>query len=163
MTFKNTICLGCVICMCMLCTNLFSQSSQRSYSERVASHVHRVVNQYRATIRRSTLSRKAELDKIAQGHAEDVAAGRVPFSHEGFKQRVEAVKPYARFPYRVAENLYGVVNPAQKVAPMALKGWIDSPGHHVNLKGKFLFTGIGVAQSPSGEWIVCQLYVGKNE
>ena len=142
---------------------MFAQNESKTDAERISSHVHHVVNQYRASIRKVKLRRKSELDAIALGHAKDIASGRVPFSHQGFKQRVDAIKPYARFPYKVAENIYGINNPARVIAPKALTGWIESPGHHVNLKGKFLFTGIGVARSPDGEWIVCQIYLGKNE
>jgi uncharacterized protein YkwD len=162
MSFKNTLCFVGIV---LLVTTAMAQQVQikRSNAEKIASHLHRVVNQYRASIRHVELRRKSVLDRIAQGHAEDVAAGRVPFSHQGFKERVNAIKPYAKWPYKAAENLYGIDNPPPKVATMALKGWIASPGHHVNLKGKFLYTGIGVAQSSEGEWIVCQIYVGKNE
>ncbi|MEZ4687183.1 MAG: CAP domain-containing protein [Bacteroidia bacterium] len=136
---------------------------ERSNAEKISAHLHRVVNQYRASIRLVELRRKSVLDQIAQEHADNVASGRVPFSHEGFSDRVAAIKPYAKWPYRAAENLYGIQISPPKVATMALDGWIDSPGHHVNLKGKFLYTGIGVAVSSEGEWIVCQIYVGKNE
>ncbi|MFK7972621.1 MAG: CAP domain-containing protein [Bacteroidia bacterium] len=139
-----------------------SHMQTTSNAERISAHLHYVVNQYRASKGLVKLSRKSALDAIAQKHAEDVASGRVPFSHDGFKKRVEAVKGYVKFPYKAAENLYGIVRPPKVVAPNALKGWIDSPGHHVNLKGKFLYTGIGVARASNGEWIVCQFYVGKN-
>jgi uncharacterized protein YkwD len=159
---KNTISFVCLALL--LCSAAAQQpQTQRSNGEKISAHLHRVVNQYRASIQRVQLRRKTVLDQIAQGHADDVAAGRVPFSHQGFNDRVKAIKPYAKWPYKAAENLYGIDLSPRNVATFALKGWIDSPGHHVNLKGKFLYTGIGVAQSADGEWIVCQIYVGKNE
>lgn len=159
---KNTISFACLVLL--MCSAVAQQPQARSSNaEKISAHLHRVVNQYRASIQRVQLRRKSVLDRIAQEHADDVAAGRVPFSHQGFGDRVKAIKAYAKWPYKAAENLYGIDNPPPKVASMALHGWIDSPGHHVNLKGKFLYTGIGVAQSADGEWIVCQIYVGKNE
>ena len=150
-----------IICLAFLPG--MAQDGAYSDADRIGSHVHKLVNQYRNTINRHRLKRISSLDAIALGHAKNVASGRVPFSHEGFQDRVKAIKEEAPFPFVAGENLYGIDNPARYVGKRALDGWIDSPPHLKNLKGDFLFTGIGVARSPDGEWIVCQIYVGKYE
>lgn len=150
-----------VLWVVLLPTGVFSQ--QQTAQSYIESEVYQIVNEYRASQKRRKLIRKSELDKIALKHAQDMAAGRQPFSHNGFKKRVKAVQVYARVPYRVAENLYAIPIDARRVPAKALQGWIDSPGHHVNLRGDFLFTGIAAACSEDGEWFVVQLYVGKND
>ena len=118
-------------------------------------------NIYRKGQKRRTLSVKSELNKIAQKHSDDMAAGRVDFSHAGFQKRFNAVKKYASFPVSVAENLYATTDP-RGVGEEAVKAWILSPGHKKNLRGKFIYSGIGVSKSSSGEYFVVQLYVGKS-
>jgi uncharacterized protein YkwD len=41
----------------------------------------------------------------------------------------------------------------------AVEGWIDSPGHHANIKGNFDLTGIGVVKNEQGEYYLTQLFV----
>ena len=43
---------------------------------------------------------------------------------------------------------------------LALKGWINSPGHHKNLKGQWSRCGIGIARNRRGEFYVTQVYFG---
>ncbi|MEO1215622.1 MAG: CAP domain-containing protein [Bacteroidota bacterium] len=134
--------------------------SSESYIE-IKKEVLKHSNIYRNAQKRRTLSVKSELNKIAQKHSDDMAAGRVDFSHAGFQKRFNAVKKYASFPVSVAENLYATTDP-RGVGEEAVKAWILSPGHKKNLRGKFIYSGIGVSKSSSGEYFVVQLYVGKS-
>ena len=43
----------------------------------------------------------------------------------------------------------------------AVKGWLDSPGHHQNILGRYNLTGIGVAQNAKGEYYFTQIFVRK--
>lgn len=119
-------------------------------------------NIYRKSQKRRTLEVKLALNKIAQKHSDDMAAGRVDFSHDGFQGRFNAVKKYANFPVSVAENLYATYDPSE-VGKESVKAWIGSPGHKKNLRGNFNYSGIGVSKSSSGEFFVVQLYVGKSK
>lgn len=134
--------------------------SSESYLE-IKKEVLKHSNIYRKSQKRRTLSVRSELNKIAQKHSDDMAAGRVDFSHAGFQKRFNEVKKYATFPVSVAENLYATTDP-RGVGEEAVKAWILSPGHKKNLRGKFIYSGIGVSKSSSGEFFVVQLYVGKS-
>lgn len=147
-----------------LLTIVFSCSTpapvQDTPEQKIAAEVWTYANQYRTNHRLSALKRQPELDAIALRHSKDMAEGRVPFSHNGFNGRVNAVKRFAKVPYSVGENLYATTS-EYFVASSAVKGWIESPGHKANLDGKWQFTGIGVARSRQGEYFITQLYVGK--
>ncbi|CAE7634752.1 ylbC [Symbiodinium sp. CCMP2456] len=81
---------------------------------------------------------------IAAEHARQMARGEMPFSHDGFSDRV------SRYPIphlSAAENLAynsGVAD----TAGVAVQGWIKSPGHRKNLLGAFDLCGIG-------SWAMC--------
>lgn len=135
--------------------------SSESYLE-IKKEVLRHSNIYRKSQKRRTLQVKSALNRIAQKHSDDMAAGRVDFSHAGFQNRFNAVKKYANFPVSVAENLYATTDP-RGVGEESVKAWILSPGHKKNLRGNFIYSGIGVSKSSSGEYFVVQLYVGKSK
>ncbi|MEM6343433.1 MAG: CAP domain-containing protein [Bacteroidota bacterium] len=126
----------------------------------VAKDVFVQTNRYRKSVGLNALKVQPELNSIAQKHSQAMASGRRPFSHQGFDQRVEEVKAYAKKDWRVAENLYATFN-TRKIGSQALKDWVASPGHKENLQGRFIFTGIGVARSKAGEYFITQLYVGR--
>ncbi len=126
----------------------------------VAKDVFVQTNRYRKSIGLNALKVQRELNSIAQKHSQAMASGQIPFSHQGFDQRVEEVKAYAKKDWRVAENLYATFN-TRNIGGQALKGWVESPGHKENLHGRFIFTGIGVARSKTGEYFITQLYVGR--
>jgi len=128
----------------------------------IKKEVLRHSNIYRKSQKRGTLQVKSELNKIAQRHSDNMAAGRVAFSHDGFQGRFNSVKKYANFPVSVAENLYATYDP-KEVGKSSVLAWIDSPGHKKNLRGNFIYSGIGVSKSSSGEYFVVQLYVGKSK
>jgi len=156
---------GC-ICISMLAGGRAAAQQRfwqgNSPEERVSREVFRLVNQYRASRGLRALQPKRELNAIAMQHSRDMASGRLPFSHQGFNERVAAVRRYAKIPYKVAENLYANTS-GHNIALLALKGWLASPGHRKNIEGNFLFTGIAVARSASGEFFITQLFVGKKE
>eukprot|EP00397_Hematodinium_sp_SG-2012_P037314 GEMP01040421.1.p1 GENE.GEMP01040421.1~~GEMP01040421.1.p1 ORF type:complete len:512 (+),score=139.02 GEMP01040421.1:113-1648(+) len=78
--------------------------------------------------------------EIAREHAQQMADGVMPFSHEGFSRRAD------RFPFyhmSAAENIAwnaGVASPAD----VAVTGWINSPGHRKNLLSNSNLCAIGV-------------------
>lgn len=121
--------------------------------------VNDAVNAYRSSKGLVEMRLLKGLCEIAQVHAEDMAAKRIGFSHEGFDQRIEQVKKrYHIKSYSAAENLF-YTSSGSDVAGQTLKGWINSPGHHVNLKGNFKYSGIGIAQSREGWFYVVQIYL----
>lgn len=95
------------------------------------------------------------LASIAAQYAAEMAAGKAPFSHDGFDDRVDKYPMSSR---RAAENL-GKCRGHSNVARCAVNGWILSPEHEQNLAGDFNLCGIGTAlDASSGQWFLTQLF-----
>jgi uncharacterized protein YkwD len=116
----------------------------------------RFTNEFRASQGLPPLQWHQALSDVGFSHCQDMAHGRVPFSHQGFAERV------ARFPFPhrfAAENLAmnrGV--PHEAVARVAVDGWIDSPGHRRNLLANATLCGISVYCGPDGAYYLTQLF-----
>jgi uncharacterized protein YkwD len=117
--------------------------------------VNQQINQYRASKKLPPLSIDPRISQIARIHSENMAKGKVSFSHDGFEGRAKAIT----IPYKsVAENLaynFGYSDPVRN----AVEGWIKSDGHRKNMEGQFNVTGIGVAKNAKGEYYFTQLFV----
>jgi len=111
-------------------------------------------NRFRASEGRPPLRWCPELTRIARIHADEMASGRAPFSHDGFDERMRAV-PY----YKMggAENL-AYNSGSADAARVAVDGWIKSPGHCKNLLATNNYCGIGVSRSASGCFYLTQLF-----
>lgn len=115
------------------------------------------VNQYRAGRKLPPLTLDARISEQSRLHSQAMANGRVPFSHDGFKQRVQAIArtlPYSRAAENVAYN-QGYSDPARQ----AVQGWLKSPGHLKNIEGSFDMTGIGIAKNAKGEYYFTQVFI----
>lgn len=119
--------------------------------------VHQQVNEYRQSQGLSPLKLDSRISNESRRHSQDMAEGQVKFSHDGSSQRFEAVGRHIRF-RQIAENLAynsGYADPVKQ----AVKGWIDSPGHHKNMVGNYSLTGVGVAKNAKGEYYFTQIFV----
>jgi len=117
------------------------------------------VNQYRAEQGLPPLALDPQISEIARRHSIDMAANRVEFGHAGFEGRVQAIArtvPYRSAAENVAYN-QGYPDPVAQ----AVEGWINSPGHRVNMEGQFDLTGIGVFRTPEGKYYFTQIFVRK--
>ncbi|MBD6618364.1 CAP domain-containing protein [Komarekiella sp. 'clone 1'] len=113
------------------------------------------INRYRAAKGLPKLTLNANITKQARIHSQNMANGKVPFSHQGFERRVKAIPLiYNSAAENVAFN-QGYSNPAAE----AVTGWVDSPGHLKNLKGNYNITGIGVAANQQGEVYLTQIFI----
>ncbi len=125
----------------------------------ITKDLHFRVNTYRQSLGLNRLNALKALNLIARQHSQDMADGKVSFSHTGFNKRVQRiVKGYRLTSYKAAENLF-MTGYQTSISADALKGWINSPGHKVNLEGNFNYTGIGVVQADDGTWYITQIYV----
>jgi len=111
-------------------------------------------NDYRASLGLPGLVWSDELCRIAEVHSRNMAAGRVPFGHDGAQQR------FRSYPYRSSRSAENVAHNKgiYEVAKAAVDGWIHSEGHRRNLVGPFIVCGIGVACSSDGTWYLTQLF-----
>jgi uncharacterized protein YkwD len=113
------------------------------------------INQYRGKRGLKQLIFNEKISEQARIHSQNMAAGKVPFSHQGFEQRVMAIPlKYSSAAENVAYNL-GYSNPANE----AVSGWLKSPGHLKNLQGKYNLTGVGVATNDKGEVYLTQIFL----
>lgn len=119
--------------------------------------VYNQVNQYRTNRGLSKLTLNSTITKQARNHSQNMASGAVPFSHNGFAQRVQAIAttiPYRAAAENVAYNM-GYSDPATK----AVQGWLNSSGHRQNIEGNYNLTGIGVAKNQRGEYYFTQIFI----
>ncbi len=119
--------------------------------------VHQQVNQYRAQKGLPPLSLNETISEQCREHSQNMANGSVPFSHDGFDVRVDAIG--LQITYRAAaENVaynYGHADPVRQ----AVTGWIGSDGHRENMEGDFDLTGVGVAKNAKGEYYFTQIFI----
>ncbi|MDJ0658813.1 MAG: CAP domain-containing protein [Crocosphaera sp.] len=119
--------------------------------------INRRVNQYRLSKNLPPLTMNAEISYVARQHSRDMASKKATFSHDGFDNRAKAVGK--TIPYRsFAENL-AYIKGYPDLADVAVKGWINSPGHRKNMEGKFNLTGVGIAKNSDGEYYFTQLFL----
>jgi uncharacterized protein YkwD len=119
--------------------------------------VHNQVNQYRASHGLPPLSLDARISEQARVHSQNMAIGTVPFSHDGFTQRVQTIAkviPYSGAAENVAYN-QGYSDPATQ----AVQGWLRSTGHRTNIEGQYNLTGIGIAKNSQGEYYFTQIFI----
>ena len=117
--------------------------------------VNQQINQYRASKKLPPLSVDPRISQIARIHSENMASGKVKFSHDGFEGRAKAITvPYQSVAENVAYNM-GFSDPVRN----AVDGWIKSDGHRKNIESQFNLTGIGIAKNAKGEYYFTQLFV----
>ncbi len=116
------------------------------------------VNRYRVSHGLPKLSIDTSITRQARIHSQNMANGKVPFSHHGFRQRVTILPIiYKSAGENVAFN-QGYNDPASQ----AVIGWLNSPGHLKNIQGKYNLTGIGVAANQQGEVYLTQIFLRTN-
>ena len=115
------------------------------------------INQYRQSQNLPPLKLDDRLSTQARMHSEAMARGEVPFSHDRFDERADAISQI--IPYRsVAENVaynQGFTDSATQ----AVDGWLKSTVHLKNIEGDFAFTGVGVAKNDRNEYYFTQIFV----
>jgi len=97
-----------------------------------------------------------QLSACAREHSQNMAAGKCPFGHDGFKQRADQMQTQATLS-SFAENVaysHKYDDPVQ----IAVDGWMKSPGHKKNILGDFEETGVGVAVDKEGKFYITQLF-----
>jgi uncharacterized protein YkwD len=134
-------------------------ANPRSGDAALERAVHEQVNQHRRARGLAPLTLDARITEQARLHSVAMANGRTRFGHDGFADRVKALRramPCPRTGENVASNR-GHQDPAGE----AVRGWLGSPPHRENIEGPYELTGIGVARSPKGEVFFTQMFVGR--
>ena len=121
--------------------------------------VHEQVNRHRRARGLAPLTLDPRISRQARRHSRAMAEGRTRFGHDGFSDRIEALRRAMTW-RRIAENVAsnrGRRDPAAE----AVRGWLESRAHRENIDGPYDLTGIGVARSAAGEAFFTQLFVGR--
>lgn len=152
-------------------TNLYSQevlSSNALQADSVTtlplleSEVFNLINKHRAAKLLKPLRWSSLPAHLARLHSKNMAAGLIPFSHQGadarFAELRKAMPSINRFGENVAYNL-GYKNPSET----AFQGWLKSPGHYANILGDYNISGIGVAVNAKGYYYFTQVFAKENE
>ncbi len=122
----------------------------------IEQRVHTLINQYRVDQGLAPLTISDVITTQCRNHSRNMADGTVPFSHDGFQDRVNAISSQISISH-AAENVAtnsGYSDPAQ----IAVNGWIKSAGHKKNIEGDYDLTGIGVSQSSEGGYYLTQMF-----
>ena len=113
------------------------------------------INQYRASKGLSKLTRNTKIDNQARMHSQNMANGKIPFSHQDFSNRVKSIgMAYNGAAENIAYN-QGYKDPATQ----AVQGWLKSQGHKQNIEGNYSQTGIGVAANSKGEIYFTEIFI----
>ncbi|MBR9975902.1 MAG: CAP domain-containing protein [Bacteroidetes bacterium] len=122
----------------------------------VEARVLLLIKQYRGDNGLAPFAISDVITTQARNHSRAMADGTVPFSHDGFPERVEAIKKeinIAGAGENVAMNS-GYTDPARA----AVDAWIKSDSHRANIQGDYDLTGVGVAQSSRGGYYLTQIF-----
>lgn len=134
--------------------------AMQAYTERSADLVYQqrilyYVNAYRMKHHLSPLKMKQTITEEAQKHSHDMALHRMPFGHDGFKQRIKRL--YQVYPNSRggAENIAYYKHDAKAL----VDAWIASRGHRQNILGHYNLTGIGIAHNKKRWGYYTQIFV----
>lgn len=114
------------------------------------------VNRYRATQSKGVLKRHPGLDQLARHHSQRMLEDS-KLSHRGYNNRVQMAEYYLKV-VDLRENVFYARGFEEGELPaMTVQGWIDSPGHRMNMLANTKYCGIGVAKGEDGRFYATQL------
>jgi uncharacterized protein YkwD len=116
-----------------------------------------LINYYRDTTGKSELIVDTVIRREARNHSVNIAAGKVPFGHEGYQERANTIFSEVGgtvFGENVAEGNY-------PEASYFIDSWLNSPSHKESIDGDYNYTGVGVAENERGVKIATQIFLKK--
>ena len=119
----------------------------------------KLTNNFRAKNKLPPLIWDDSIWRIAMTHSKNMGEKMVPFSHEGFDERIKLFPFY----YSMAcENVFkGFGYREYAIAPAAVNGWISSPGHKKNLLSDTTHCAIATYRNRRGEYYLTQMFARK--
>jgi len=132
----------------------YAQKTTTDYTQ-LATEVLQLVNEHRAGLGLPALKMNAMITKVAGTHSANMASGKVPFSHDGFDDRVAMINKQIKTANAWAENVAEGPRTAKSVVDM----WLHSPEHKKNIEGHYDLTGIAISKSATGELFYTELFV----
>jgi uncharacterized protein YkwD len=125
----------------------------------VEREVFDLVNRHRRKRGLPSLVLDSRISRQARLHSVAMAAGSRRFGHDGYEQRVPALRR-ATSCGDSAENV-AVTWRVRAPSPSAVRDWLASRGHRRNIEGRYESTGIGVASNRAGEVYFTQIFLGR--
>ena len=105
--------------------------------------IHELINAHREGLGLAPFELHDAIGPPARAHSEAMLSGDVPFSHEGFDERVEEIEQAIELA-GAGENV-GLTEGFADPPEVLVQGWLNSPPHRENLEGEWDLTGIGLA------------------
>lgn len=122
--------------------------------------IYQQVNDYRKSLNLPPLILDDRISEQAKLHSQAMASGKVPFSHQGFEDRVNAIAK--SISYRSAAENVAFNEGYNDPATQAVKGWLNSPGHRQNIEGDFDLTGVAVVKNAEGRYYFTQIFIRRS-
>jgi len=132
--------------------NLKEENSESNLSDTIL----KLINKHRVSQYLSPLQINPHIQIIATQHAQNIAAQKIPFGHQGFEERAKMLLTKLHGS-SVAEN----VASSQENASSIVNSWLGSSNHRNNIEGDFNLTGIGIAKSENQKMFYCQIFIKK--
>ena len=142
----------------LICFLIFFSCSDNTSNEidsTITEEVHKLINEHRISIGKSTLVFDNQVADIAIEHTEYMIS-KNKISHDNFDARFAQVRTLVNA-MNFAKNVASKQNSAQEV----IAGWLNSAGHRANIEGDYTHTGIGVLKNASGNYYFTQLFYSK--
>lgn len=139
-------------------TTDINKSTQAPVGSKLELAIYARINQYRQSKNLPPLAFDPIVAAQARAHSEDMAKISV-LSHDGFHERFESLSE--ALPIRSAAENVATNRGYSDPDATAIQSWLESPGHHHNIMGRYNATGIGVVQNARGEYYFTQIFVRK--
>ena len=118
-----------------------------------------LTNNFRAKNNLPPLIWDDDIWRIAMTHSKNMGEKKIPFSHEGFNERINLFPFYFT---QACENVFtGFGYRDYAVASAAVNGWISSPGHKKNLLSDTTHCAIATYITRRGEYYLTQMFARK--
>jgi uncharacterized protein YkwD len=156
--------IGCASTTPSVSVPVSTTSAGSSSQRQLAGQLFDEVNDYRRTKGATPLARHPGLDRLALDHAHFLMSKRGTFSlhgrtvsHFGFERRSTIAKHRFGFD-AVSENIASTTGGTTNAPKVFRSLWTNSPGHELNMRTSWKYSGIGVATADDGTVIAVQMY-----
>ncbi|WP_299441713.1 CAP domain-containing protein [uncultured Aquimarina sp.] len=128
------------------------ETSELTNETDISDGILTLVNQHRAGIGLSALSKNATAEELAIDHTKYMISIN-QINHDNFNQRGNVLSDQENAT-GTAENVARFYTDAQSV----VNGWLNSSGHRENIEGNYMYTGISSIKDQDGKYYYTQLF-----
>jgi len=128
------------------------ETSELTNEANISDDILALVNQHRAGIGLSSLSKNITAEELAIDHTRYMISIN-QINHDNFNQRGNVLSDQENAT-GTAENVARFYTDAQSV----VNGWLNSSGHRENIEGNYMYTGISAIKDQDGKYYYTQLF-----